>query len=63
MTSANLPADERYWQKLATTQMRREQILKAELLNGRLAMLGFGALVATESLLHQSLLTALGISL
>ena len=36
---------------------------RAELLNGRLAMLGFVALIGAEALLHQGLLTALGICL
>ncbi len=34
---------------------------RAEKLNGRLAMLGIVALVATEDLLHQGLLQALGL--
>ncbi|MAD68093.1 high light inducible protein [Synechococcus sp. BIOS-U3-1] len=59
MTTATLLADERYWQSLAAAQMRRERLAKAERLNGRLAMLGFIALITSETLLHQGLLVAL----
>ena len=60
MTTAPLPAQERYWNDLAPEQIRHERLVKAERMNGRLAMLGFVALIATEDLLHQSLLQTLG---
>ena len=61
MTTAFLQAQERYWNDLAAKQIRHEHWIKAERLNGRLAMLGFAALVATEDLLHQGLFQALGL--
>ena len=61
MTTAILQADERFWQDLAAAQMRRARLAKAERLNGRLAMLGFVALIGTEALLHQGLMMALGL--
>ena len=60
MTTTPLQAQECYWNDLAAEQIRREQLVKAERLNGRLAMLGFVALIATEDLLHQGLLQSLG---
>jgi hypothetical protein len=60
MTTTPLQAHERYCNDLAAEQIRREQLVKAERLNGRLAMLGFVALIATEDLLHQGLLQSLG---
>ena len=60
MTTASLLAQERYWNDLAAEQIRCERFVKAERLNGRLAMLGFVALIATEDLLHQGLLQSLG---
>jgi len=61
MTTASLRADERCRQKLGSAQMWREQMRRAELTNGHLAMLNSVALFSTETLLQQGLVTALGI--
>ncbi len=60
MTTAPLLAQERCWNDHAADQIQHERLIKAERLNGRLAMLGFVALIATEDLLNQGLLHTFG---
>jgi hypothetical protein len=60
MTTAPLLAQERCWNDHAADQIKHERLIKAERLNGRLAMLGFEALIATQDLLNQGLLQTFG---
>lgn len=60
MTTAPLLTQERCWNDHAADLIQHERLIKAERLNGRLAMLGFVALIATEDLLNQGLLHTFG---
>lgn len=57
----SVQADERWFQSAAAAQIHAEQLLAAELFNGRAAMLGFVIGVLTEALTGQGILHQLGL--
>ena len=60
MATTPLLVLERNWNDHAAEQIRHERLIKAERLNGRLAMLGVVALIATEDLMNQGPLQTFG---
>ena len=61
MTSSCLQADSQWFQATAASQIHGEQLQRAELFNGRAAMLGFVIGVLTEALTGQGILHQIGL--
>jgi hypothetical protein len=61
MSSSPLNADDRWFLNTAARQIHQEQLQRAELFNGRAAMLGFVIGVLTEALTGQGILHQIGL--
>lgn len=61
MSSSSLNADDRWFLSAAARQIHQEQLQRAELFNGRAAMLGFVIGVLTEALTGQGILHQIGL--
>eukprot|EP00808_Paulinella_micropora_P026009 g69014.t1 len=59
--STNMVYSESKFQNTATAQIHQEQLVRAELFNGRAAMLGFVIGVATEAIKGQGILHQIGL--
>ena len=61
MSSSSLNTDDRWFLNTAARQIHQEQLKRAELFNGRAAMLGFVIGVLTEALTGQGILHQIGL--
>jgi hypothetical protein len=61
MSSSSLQADGRWFLNAAARQIHEAQLKRAELLNGRAAMLGFVIGVITEAITGRGILHQIGL--
>ena len=55
--SSSTPAQDQWYQDAAASQIKGERLVRAELLNGRVAMLGFVIGILTEALTGHGILS------